>query len=268
MKKTLESSLSKQMKGGKSEMDKSVMITLIIVAGFVVVAGIGYAVFSALAPSTSNTVTGNGEASMDVTPDLVKVYFNVETNGSTSKEANDKNSEIVDNLISSLLMEGFERNDIQTQNFNVYEDFTWTDKGDRKSIGFKATHTIIVEISTLKTDKIGDVIDAGINAGAGVSYINFELSPEKQNEYKAQVLKLASEDAKMKAESIAEGLGKELGSLVSVEDNNFYYSPWGVYSARGESVSSDNAMAKEATANIVPSEQTISASIRAVFKLK
>ena len=252
------------MKGG-NKMDKSVQITLIIVIGFIVLAGIGYAAFSSLIPSKENTVTGNGQAVVKVTPDLVKVYFGVETEAKTSQEAKDENADIVDKVITALLKEGFERKEIKTENFNIYPDYSW-DNGKQELKGYKATHTLVVELSTDKSNKIGDVIDAGVDAGALINYINFELSQEKQNDYKAQALKLAAEDAKIKAESIATGLNKQVGKLVSVSDNNFYYNPWPIYMA--ESGAGDVAMAKEAATNIQPGNQEISASVTAVFELK
>ncbi len=258
--------IHKKLKGGKTKMDKSVQITLIVVIGIVVLAGIGYTAFSSLIPSSENTVTGNGQATIKVTPDLVKVYFGVETTAKTSQEAKDQNAEIVDNVITALLKEGFERNEIQTQGFNIYPDYSW-ENNKQELKGYKATHTLIVEIPTEQSNKIGDAIDAGVDAGALINYINFELSQAKQNEYKAQVLKLAAEDAKIKAESIAQGVGKEVGDLVSVSDNNFNYYPWRLYET-ATAGANDVAAAKEASTNIQPGNQEISASVTAIFELK
>ena len=244
-------------------MDKSVQITLIIVGGFILLALLGFIALNNLSP-TSNTVTGNGEAIVKTVPDLVGVYFNVETKGATSEEATSKNSVIVDDLITSLVKEGFERKDIQTLSFNVYPDYSWINN-NQKLNGYRATHQIRVELSTSDSGKIGDVIDASVGAGAGISYINFELSQVKQNEYKAEALKLAAEDAKIKASAIAEGLNKKLGNLVSTSSNNFNYNPWNLYTASSDS---GIAEAKRATTNIQPGEQEISASVTAIFKLR
>jgi uncharacterized protein YggE len=262
----MKKNINIKLKGGKKQMDKSVQITLIIVIGFIALAGIGYAVFSSLAPSNENTVTGNGQAVLKVTPDLVKVYFGVDTTANTSQEAKDKNAEIVDKVITELVKEGFERKDIQTENFNIYPDYSW-ENGKQDLKGYKATHTLVVEISTNDSDKIGTAIDAGVNAGANINYINFELSQAKQNEYKAQALKLAAEDAKIKAESIATGLNKQVGKLVSVSDNNFNYYPWRLYD-NSAGASGVATMAKEAVTNIQPGNQEISASVTAIFALK
>ncbi len=249
-------------------MDKSVLITIIIVAGVLLLGVIGYSAF-ALTNPYSNTITGNGEASIDVVPDLVTVYFNVQTEATTSKEAKDKNSEIVDNLTTGLVLSGFNEDEIKTENFNIYPNYKYSG-GTSTIIGYRATHTVKLELSTDDYNRIGDAIDAGADAGAGISYINFELTQEKQNEYKAQAIKLAAEDARIKAEALAEGLDKKVGRLVSVSSSSFDYYPWNVYSSR---VAEDGGMgidaeeAKTAATSITPSEQEISARVTAVFKI-
>ena len=254
-------------KDKRGKMEKSVAITLIIVLGIVFVAFLGFLVFINLNPSITNTVSVNGQSSIDVTPDLVTVYFNVETKADTAQEAKDKNAEIVDSVITELIKERFERKQIETQNFNIYPNYDWNN-GNQKITGYTATHSLKVELSTEDADKIGDVIDAGVDAGANINYINFELSQEKQNQYKAEAVKLASEDARIKAEAIAEGLNKKLGALVSVSDNSFDYYPWPIYQARADSGIAIAEEAKVATTNIQPGEQTISAQVTAIFKLR
>lgn len=244
-------------------MEKSVSKTLIIVSGILILAILGFFVVRSMI--SSQTVQVNGQSTLTATPDIVAVYFSIETSGTTSKEANDANSLITDKLVAGLLKLGFERKDIQTQNFNVYP---WTEWENGKSVdkGFKATNSMVVKFSANETGKIGEVLDAGINAGAGISYINFELSPDLENKYKAEAMKAAAEDAKTKAQAIADGFGKKVGRLVSTSVNEFNYNPWNIYTASG--TSGDVAMAKESVANIQPSDKQVTASITATFKLR
>jgi uncharacterized protein YggE len=247
-------------------MESSVKITLIIALTVILLVAGGISTFLIFknVNDTSNTVGVDGTSNIKATPDLVSVYFNAQTKGSTSKEANDNNSEMVDEILTALIKQGFERKDIQTESFNIYEDFQWI-SNKQVSRGYIATHQMKVELSTNEASKIGDVIDAVVDAGATLSYINFELSTIKQNEYKAQALKEASEDATIKAEAIASGLGKKVGKLVSISTSNFNYRPWALY----ESVNgvADVAMAKQVTTNIQPSEQDVNAQVSAVFKI-
>ncbi len=237
--------------------NKAVIITLIIVAGL-----ISLALILTNNSSTQNTIQVNGQATIDVTPDIVSIYFNVQTKGNTSKEAEDKNSEIVKELKNNIEKINISKNELKTQNFNIYPEYDYED-GERKEKGYRATHSLKIEISSNKTDLIGDLINAGTEAGAGINYINFELSPSLEQEAKSQAIQLASQDAKIKAESLAKGFDKNLGKLIRVSLNEFNYQPWRLYAE------SDGAIAKKAESltQITPSEKEVSAYVSAEYKI-
>jgi len=250
-------------------MGDAVKITLIIVGGILLLALLGGFMMYQIMPDElkGTTVNVEGSSNIKATPDLVKVYFNMETNASTSSEATSLNAEQVDEMLTALVKLGLERKDIQTTNFNVYQWPQW-ENNRYVDKGYKASHQIIVELGADKFSLVGDVIDAGADAEAMISYINFELSTAKQNEYKAQAFKEASQDARVKAESIAEGLGKNVGDIVSVSTQNFGYNPWQVYYGKGLSLMEDAAMAREATTNIQPSTQEVTGYVSVTYRLK
>ncbi len=227
---------------------------------------IGYLAINGFVNKNTNQVTVDGQSSIKVTPDLVTVYFNVETNGSTAVDAKDANSAIVNKLTYELIALGFDREDIQTEGFNIYEDIRW-ENDKQKSYGFKATHQIKVEMNTSSASKISEVIDAGVDAGALLQYINFELTTQKQNEYKAQALREASLDAKTKAEAVASGLGKRVGKIISISTSNYDYRPWPIYYSANGGVASDVAEAKVAVNNIQPGSQEVSAYVSATYRI-
>ena len=244
---------------------ESLRKTLIVSATFIIIAII--ILIAVKNPLTTNTINVEGSATIDAMPNLVGIYFYVETSGNTTSEASQANSEIVEELKNSLISLGIDEEKIITQNYNVYPDYDWVNN-QRVEKGYKATHSIKVEISANETEKIGQIIDAGTQAGAGINYINFELTSELQNQYKAEAMQLAAEDARMKAEAIATGLDKKVGRLVSVSTSNFGYSPWNVYSARGMTLEDEAQEAKVATTSIQPGEQEIYGQVTAVFKLR
>ena len=248
-------------------MEKSIKITLIIVLGVIITVLIGAISLNGIfqGQSNANTISVDGVSSVKAMPNLISVYFNIETKAKTSENATKLNSDIVEELKSNLIAQGFDEKKIQTQNFNVYPNYEWIG-GKQVDKGFIATHSLIIEMSADESDKIGQAIDAGVSAGAGISSINFELTQEKQNEYKAEAMKLAAQDAKIKAQATASGLDKKIGDLVSVQISNFGYYPWNVYSGSG--MRTDVMEAKVASTSITPSEQEITASVTAVFKLK
>ena len=244
----------------------SVQITLIIVAGIILLTLISILTIKSFVSSSKDSLQVNGQSTIKVTPDLITLSYNVETKGNTSKEAEDSNTDIVNDLIYRVIQLGFDKTDLKTENFNIYPEYDWQ-SGEQKLLGYKAVHSLKIELTVDEMSKAGELIDAGTNAGTGISYINFELSPELEQEYKSKSIKLAAQDAKIKAEAIAEGFDKKVGKLVSVSlSEGNYYSPWRMYDSMeaGGSV----AMAKEAVANIQPSEKEITAYVSAVYKLR
>ena len=147
----------------------------------------------------------------------------------------------------------------------VYPDYNW-ESGTQKITGYTASHVVSVQVSIEEKEKLGSVIDAGIGAGAGINYINYELTAENQKKYKIDAIKSATQDATEKAEALAEGAGASLGRLVSISTNEFNYYPWMAY-AQEDSGGVVKSGAEIAT-SITPSEQEISASVTAVFKIR
>lgn len=246
-------------------MDKSITITLMIVLGFMIVAfaGIYY-----LAPASSDdTISVNGQATLKVAPDLASVYLNVKTEGNTSKESNEKNTKIVNELIQALKNEGFDRDELKTQNFYTNEEYDWSNN-KRVSKGYVTWHNFKMTIPSSESEKLGIIVDVAINSGVDIGSVNFEFSPEKENEIKREATKLASEDAMGKAEAIATGLGKKVGRIVSVNEGDFNIYPWVAYEAKAGVVSPDSQEVRSAVADIVPGEREQSARISVVFKIK
>lgn len=261
------------MKGGSKnivyKMEKAIKITLIVVGTVVFLALLWTFILLNLFPGASGEVISTqGNSKIQVSPDLVTIYFNIETNGSSTKIANDANSVIFDNLLSEVLKLGFKREEVQTQSLNIYEDIRW--ENDRqKSYGFKASHQIKIQMSSNQASLIGEVVDAGVNAGALLQWINFELSTGKQNEYKALALKQAGEDARIKAQAIAEGLGVRIGSKpISISTSDWEYRPWNLYMSKAGGMVEDAAEAKLATANIVPGDQEVTGYVSVAYKIR
>ena len=248
--------------------NNAIVITSIIAGVVLIIALLAMSTFSSFNPSPKDSVTVQGIAEVKAMPDVISVYFTISTEGDTSAEASDTNGVIYDDFVEALILEGFQEDDLKTENYNVYPNTYWSN-GKQITDGYKATHSLRLGLSSEESDKISPIIDAGVNSGAGISYINFELSQELQNTYKAEALKLASEDATIKAGAVASGFDKEVKKLLSVQVSNFGYYPWNVYTSRSEAGATmeDSALAKESIANISPSEKEISASVTAVFRI-
>ena len=122
----------------------------------------------------------------------------------------------------------------------------------------------LLTLDNWKFDNAGKMVDAVVDSGALVSYINFELSLEKQNEYKKTVLADAARDAKSKAEALASGFGKRVGKLVSVSSSDYNYAPYRLY-AMAEGIAAD---AKQAATNLPSKTLEVTATVSARYEIK
>ncbi len=213
--------------------------------------------------SSGATVSAQGISTLKVSPDKVSVNVYIEAKNKTAQLAKEMHDKILDETILQLLKIGIDKKDIKTLNFNIYPEYDWQE-GKNELKGYIARQDIIIE--TKDFNLVADIVDASVSAGALVSYINFELSQEKQNEYKAQALEEASKDATKKAEATARGLGKNIGKLLSVEGEEFNYGPIIYY--RADSAEGSIAEAKQAAINLVPRDLEVSASVKVEYKLR
>ncbi len=241
-----------------------IVVTGIVSGTIILLALLSLFIFVPMSTSTQDTVTVQGTSTVKVTPDLVSVYFNIQTNGSTPSVASDANNEIYTNLKDALIALGFNESQIGTQYFSVNPNYEYNN-GKRTSNGYTAIHTVTVEMSANNTDLLGKTVDAGIAADAGVSSIDFELSPALQSTYKNQAIKDAAQDARTKVDAVALGFSKSVGKLVNVNVDNYNYVPWVMYSGAG--TVAEASTVKSAADSITPSTQDVTATVSATYKL-
>lgn len=236
-------------------METKTLILIVLIAAIVIGAGIYFNV-------GKTVVSAQGVSSIKASPDIVAVNFNVQVINESSEEAKNQMSEIVEKLETSL-EDIVDKKDIQTSNLNIYPNYDWSD-GKQKITGYTARQDITVE--TTKLDKVGKIVDKGVDAGALVSYINFQLSNKREEEFKVTALEDASKDAKVKAEAIAKGLGKRLGGVVSVASSDFNYYPYPYYQATG-AMAESNVKAREAAVNIQPKDLEVTANVQVTYRI-
>lgn len=210
------------------------------------------------------TLNAQGTATVSSLPDEASVYVNIEILKDTAEEAKTENARISEDVQNALKAAGI--TDIETINYNIYEEFDWTDDG-RESKGYRATN--ILSVKTTDFDLVGKIVDISVNAGATrIQSVNFELSDEKQAELKREALAKASEDARLKAESIAEGLGATLGKIRSISDSSYNYRAYPVFEMAEDSIASGAVKSAVEEVVINPRELEVSANVNVVFALK
>jgi uncharacterized protein YggE len=208
------------------------------------------------------TITVTGTAQRECEPELLCIYIKIITLDPTSAvSARDEAARIIDRVLKSLENLGISKDDIETASYDIQPKYQW----ENYMNVFKGYEVIVIMKVTLKNfDKAGQVIDASVNAGALIDRISFELSKDKQNEIKIQVMADAARDAKAKAEAVTDALDEELGNVKSVNIDNYAYNPYVYY--KYDAVNFAGGESAPPT-SILPSDLTISASVSVVFDI-
>jgi uncharacterized protein YggE len=162
--------------------------------------------------STDRTVSTTGVAIVRSAPDEALIGLGVTTDADTAQQAMDENAAHMNDVIAALLDAGLDRSDLATSSISLYP--RWDDSGTTV-IGFTAQNDITATVRDL--DRVGALIDRGIEAGANVmNGVTFQLS--SSNRGADQALGAAVADARRKAELLAAAAGADLGSVVSVTE--------------------------------------------------
>lgn len=209
------------------------------------------------------TITVTGTAQLTYEPDLLCIYVKIITlHPNSAIIARDEASSVIDQVLKSLKDLGITEDDIETVSYAIEPKYEW-ENNVKVFKGYEVSVTMKVTLKNF--DKAGQVIDASVNDGGLIDSISFELSINKQIEYKTLVMADAARDAKAKAKAVIDALDEELGNVKSINIDNYVYEPYHYY-IRG-SYSSINLDKVAPLTSILPSDLIISASVNIVFEI-
>lgn len=206
------------------------------------------------------TITSTGSSEILAMPDQAEIYMRIEVLRQTTAEAASESKEKSDAVLKTL--EEFKGAKAETTSYNIYKKEDWSEKGPVFK-GYAATYSL--KVTTKNFDETGKIIDQAVSKGVNlVDNVQFTLSKDEEERIRKDALKKAGENARQKAEAVAEGLGFKLGDIVSVSESNFYYPPI----VFGKAVEAVEAGEKVADLKIQPMDITVSASVNVVYGIK
>ena len=176
---------------------------------FVVAVALTALLVSACGPTTLNqaaqplqrTINVSGSGTAYLVPDIAYIYLGVHTELSSAAEAVTDNNNQTQKMIQALRDFGVDAKDIRTTNFSIYPN----DKYDPQTGAPTGEKTYMVDNTVYVTvrdlDKLGDLLDTVIAAGANtVNSIQFDVAD------KEAALKQARADAVKDAKDQAANL--------------------------------------------------------------
>lgn len=163
-------------------------------------------------PAASITVVGTGRVERPA--DVARATFVAEATRETATEARAAAAETATSVIAALAAAGVTRADLRTAGLDVQP--SWEHDGTRSiRTGFTVTNRIEAVVRDL--ERVGAVLDAGLDAGAtGLDGVAFDLadpSPDATEARRRAVL-----DARSRATTIAEASGRKLGALIAIAE--------------------------------------------------
>jgi uncharacterized protein len=193
-------------------------------------------------------ITVMGTARVAAEPDTAELSFGVETRADTAEAALAANGTRMRAAIAAVKRAG--GTDVKTQSvwLNPWQD-------ESGPAGYVATNTI-----SAKSDigDVGDLIDAAVDAGANqVSGPSMTIDDEEA--FYRQALKAAVDQARERAEALADAAGVRLGLVTSVVESGSG-SPPQPFAAR-------EAVAADASTPIEPGKREVPATVTVTFAI-
>jgi uncharacterized protein len=197
------------------------------------------------------TVVGTG--SVTATPDTAEWSFGVQTSADTADAALGANSAAMKKIMAALREAGIAEDDLQTEQVSVYPR---TSDDGISIVGYDASNTVRATIHDL--GQAGGIVDAAVAAGANQVYGPSLTVSDAEAQYGAAI-DAAFDDARARAEAIAEKAGVELGAPVAIVEGGGggavpYYG-----GAEAETVAEDVA--------IEPGTQDVAATLTVTFAI-
>jgi len=158
-------------------------------------------------------VSGNGDAS--ARPDMANLSFAIEVHARTATEAASRDAAVAQKVTDALKAKLGDKGKVSTGGYSLTPDYQQHQNGGMNMaviVGYNAQNTISVETPAM--DLLGELIDAGIAAGANrVNSLEFTLKNDTRA--RAEALTSASRDAQQQAQALAASLNVRLGRIIT-----------------------------------------------------
>jgi uncharacterized protein len=176
-----------------------------------------------LVSSQSTGIWVTGEGKVTVVPDVAILNVGVEAQADTVAQAQDEAATAMDAIKSELASRNVEDKDIQTQYFSIYPVRSYVpDTGEEKLTGYRVTNMLAVKVR--KVEDTGAIIDAVASAGGNFIRIDsISFTVDNPVPYQEEAREKALEDARDKAEQIADKADLKLGDATYINETSNYY---------------------------------------------
>jgi uncharacterized protein YggE len=157
-------------------------------------------------------VTGDGV--VKATPDQAWVQIGAESRSKVSKEAQQRNAEMMTAVQQKISSFGIPKDAIKTIAVDLQPEFDYAN-GKQSLRGYVARNTVEVRVDDLT--KLGDVLDAAVASGAATIH-GLRFDTKARSEAEQAALQAAVKNAVSKAQAIAAGSQRAVDRILKIEE--------------------------------------------------
>ncbi len=167
----------------------------------------------------------NGQGEVMAEPDIATLRLGIEAEAVSVAVAQADAAEAMERVMEALKDNGIADKDIQTQSFSIRRMTRW-DRDTEKEVttGYRVTNMVSVKIRDIS--KAGAVIDSVASAGGDFTRIDsINFSVEDPSGYYQAAREEAMDNARAKAQQLADLAGVTLGEPTFISESSFSPSP-------------------------------------------
>ncbi|MCS7294239.1 MAG: SIMPL domain-containing protein [Chloroflexota bacterium] len=164
---------------------------------------------------TGLTVTGVGEVVAE--PDVALITIGVEVQRSTVAEARDAAAAAANAVLKAAKERGVPDRDLQTVSLAIYPVYDYSGQGTPRIVGYTFANMLQVKVRDL--GRVSEILDASIAAGGdAVRLQSIAFDVEDRDALLERAREAAMNDARRKAEQLAQLAGVRLGTPVTISE--------------------------------------------------
>jgi uncharacterized protein len=189
-------------------------LALLLVTGWIALAGISPAIAQERKPSRTITASGKGLVTIPTTLSQIRLAIEVQAKTPTAaqQDAARRSTRVVEYLKTQRV------DKLQTTGINLNPTYTYPPNGRPQITGYTATNSISFRVNT---DRAGTILDAAVKTGATrIDGVSFVAADSAIASAQLQALKQATQDAQRQADAVLETLNLKRKEVIGIQIAN------------------------------------------------
>ncbi|WP_408959617.1 SIMPL domain-containing protein [Natrinema sp. 74] len=200
-------------------------------------------------------ITVSADGTVEADPDRAIVSVGVEASGESAEAVTDELATGAERLRAAFDELGIPGENVEEGQYRISP----ARKRTGEEVRFEGTHSF--EVTLTDVDRVGEVIDAAVTAGADdVGYVNFSLQAETRAELRKDAIDAALSNADAEATHIADNRGVSLEGTTAVTTGDVQVHP-----VRQETMASGDAAGGAPPTEIDAEPVSVSASVTVTY---